>query len=211
MRKRFKTILVSIMIACAPSAATDNNAPPDWVADARASAGRLGGDLRQALMQALGESGPVGALEVCRIRAPEIAASVDVTGRLEVGRTALRVRNPDNAPDAWERRMLEDFAARMDAGVPAAELEVFAVTVRDGQRRGRWMRAIPMQPPCTVCHGSNLAPAVAEGIERYYPDDEATGFTPGELRGAFSMSVTLHPGPPAAGTAGCPDPPGQIG
>jgi len=56
---------------------------------------------------------------------------------------------------------------------------------------GRYMKAIPTGPQCVVCHGENVAPALAETIQRLYPDDQATGFAPGDLRGAFTVTVEL--------------------
>jgi hypothetical protein len=58
---------------------------------------------------------------------------------------------------------------------------------RGGRIEHLYMRAIPMEALCTTCHGATLAPDVAAAIARAYPGDQATGFTPGELRGAFSV------------------------
>lgn len=185
-----RTVLgVTALLASTLAGAGDPE--PAWVGDARAGAGELGSQLQQALRSAMQEGGPVAGIEVCKIRAPEIAG--DVSGpRTEVGRTSLKVRNPDNAPDAWERRVLEDFEQRLEAGEAPADIEAFAVR-RDGQRRyGHWMKAIPTQGLCTACHGTNIAPEVAEAIDAAYPDDQARGFQVGELRGAFSVEVELH-------------------
>ncbi|MFN7177274.1 MAG: DUF3365 domain-containing protein, partial [Thermaurantiacus sp.] len=55
--------------------------------------------------------------------------------------------------------------------------------------RLRYMRAIPTAPQCLACHGPEeaIAPAVRAAIAERYPDDRATGFRAGELRGAFSI------------------------
>ncbi len=42
---------------------------------------------------------------------------------LSIRRTALRVRNPSNAPDPFERKILEDFVAKIGSGADAATLE----------------------------------------------------------------------------------------
>ena len=47
-----------------------------------------------------------------------------------------------------------------------------------------YLQAIPMkEQPCSVCHGTNIDPAISDAIAAAYPDDLATGFEPGELRG----------------------------
>jgi hypothetical protein len=163
---------------------------PDWVAEARSGAGALGSQLKQALMSAMQEGGPVEAIDVCRIQAPAIAERVSV-GKLDVGRTALKVRNPDNAPDSWERRILKHFERRLADGEDPSQIETFAIR-REGDRRyGQWMKAIPTQGLCTTCHGKDIAPAVAEAIDSAYPRDQARGYSVGELRGAFTVEVEL--------------------
>ena len=55
--------------------------------------------------------------------------------------------------------------------------------------RVNYLRAIPMQEqPCSVGHGTDIDPAFAARIAELYPDDLATGFEPGELRGALLVS-----------------------
>lgn len=52
-----------------------------------------------------------------------------------------------------------------------------------------YLRAIPMkEQPCAACHGTSIAPEVQARIAALYPDDRATGFRPGELRGAIAIS-----------------------
>jgi hypothetical protein len=36
-----------------------------------------------------------------------------------------------------------------------------------------------------MCHGSDVPEAVAEAIAKRYPQDRATGYSAGDLRGAF--------------------------
>ncbi|MDZ7790509.1 MAG: DUF3365 domain-containing protein [Xanthomonadales bacterium] len=185
-----RRILSAAVLALAASAASAEEPAPAWVDDARTGASALGGQLKQALQAAIAEGGPVAGIEVCKIRAPEIAQSVSGQDR-EVGRTSLKVRNPENTPDSWEARILEDFERRLAAGEAPGQIETFALR-RQGERRfGHWMKAIPTQGLCTVCHGQDLQPEVAEAIDAAYPQDEARGFSVGELRGAFSVEVEL--------------------
>lgn len=177
---------------------------PEWVAQSRVAAGTLASELQQALQSAMVEQGPIGAIDTCQVEAPAIAAAAS-SDSLSVGRTALKLRNPDNAPDAWERQVLLDFQQQLANGADARQLEAYIVephgadpaateqTPGSAQKRmiGRWMRAIPTQPQCLVCHGPAIAPDVATAIDRDYPDDAARDFNIGELRGAFTVEVEL--------------------
>lgn len=185
----FASALLAVTVLFPLTACTED-APPDWVPVARDKSGQLGSQLISALNDALAERGPAGGIEVCNLEAPEIARRVSDSG-FEVGRTALRVRNPANAPDDWEEAVLRRFEARMTEGDDPAGLEAWRIATVDGNRVGRYMKAIPTGPQCVICHGESIAPELAETIERLYPEDKATGFAPGELRGAFTVTVDL--------------------
>lgn len=164
------------MALCASAVLAD-----DDLARSRAIAGDFQQQLGGQLKSAMAEGGPVAAIEVCADVAPEIAANASRESRAVVGRTALRVRNPDNAPDADAEQVLHAFAERVAAG-ESMPVEYLG-TAPDGGTR--YMQAIVLKPLCATCHGASLAPAVAEAIAARYPEDQATGFAVGELRGAF--------------------------
>jgi hypothetical protein len=115
------------------------------------------------------EGGPVAAISVCRDRAPEIATRLSQQSGARVSRTALRVRNPANAPDELQRALLEQFASELASGKFAGPLEAAFEINRGGQVERRYMRAIPMEVFAT-CHGKTLAP-IAAAIAAQYPDD----------------------------------------
>jgi hypothetical protein len=77
------------------------------LAEARAAIKGLGENLKSALVGALKSGGPVAAIETCQQAAPSIAGEQSSAHGLKVGRTALKVRNEGNTPDAFERKVLE--------------------------------------------------------------------------------------------------------
>jgi hypothetical protein len=163
--------------------------PTDWEARSRALADQLVGELKTELGAAMQQGGPIAAIGVCKTRAPAIASRLSATSGAAVGRTALRVRNPANAPDELERAVLEQFAAELAVAQdpPASPPEaVFELRAARGIEH-RYMRAIPLQPLCVGCHGKTIAPDLAAAIRKDYPDDAATGFEPGQLRGAVTV------------------------
>lgn len=131
---------------------------------------------------AMSSGGPAQAVEACQLLAPQIA-SEHSQKPWTVGRTALKVRNPDNAPDAWEREVLAQFAQRAAAGEPLEQISQSAVVGGEV----RVMKAIGTGEPCLACHGKQIEPALAQLIEVRYPQDQARGFAQGELRGAFTL------------------------
>ena len=186
-------LAATVLSACGETQTTALPSEPaqDDIEAARAAAGALGAELFAALSQALAEEGPESAIAVCNEAAPAIAASLGDAHGMKVARTALRVRNPANAADPWERAQLEAFQARFDEGEAFADMEAADITVEDDVRTFRWMKPIAMGAPCAACHGEAIAPSTLAAINALYPEDEATGFTPGALRGAFTMRKAL--------------------
>ena len=116
----------------------------------------LGGELRAAMS----EGGPVAAIAVCSERAPAIAAQASAAAGARVSRTALRVRNPDNAPDTQAAAVLRAFQEAVAAG---ADLPLEHAEARpDGGLR--FMRAIVLEPLCATCHGATLAPEIEAAV-----------------------------------------------
>ncbi len=171
-----------------PARAADEAA---LAAQAREVVREFAGELKRTLQEHLAAGGPVEAIGVCRLRAPAIAAGVGGRRGWEVGRTSLRTRNPANAPDEWERQVLERFESRRAAGEAPENLEYHEVVQVDGRRLFRYMKAIPTAPLCLGCHGDSLAPEVAARIDELYPQDRARGFSVGDIRGAFTLKREL--------------------
>lgn len=137
--------------------------------------------LGKVLMHTIKTEGHVAAIRVCNEQAPQIAQAVGSDLNLEVGRTALRVRNPKNAPTARQRDVLQQFVEQWQHTknvVPTA-------TYTNDQGQQVWVQAIVMQPQCAACHGSNIEPALKQAIVERYPEDAATNFEVGQIRGAF--------------------------
>ncbi len=167
----------------------------------RAEARRIAEDAAVRLVTALGgklqdaikEEGVVAAFGVCADSAQSITAEVSREAGATVRRTALRLRNPLNRPDEFERRWLEAQEASLAAGQGSQPLyEVVAGD--DGRRELRYL--MPLLFPgavCTQCHGtaSEIPVAVKRLLAERYPEDRATGFQPGDLRGAVSVRVPL--------------------
>ncbi len=145
------------------------------------------GDLKAQLQAALEAGGPVEAVSVCQQVAPAIAQAQSEASGAEVSRIAARHRNPaGGVPEELAQAYAALEAAPLADGKPAVQI------VRTGDGAGakvHFLSAIPMQDqPCSVCHGTSIEPALRAHIDQLYPGDLATGFKPGELRGALLVS-----------------------
>lgn len=198
MRARTCRIALTLTLAAAAAAASPAMAedapsgPTPALSAARTAVKSLAVALQAQLGAAIQSGGLVSAVTACNTIAPAVTEEASSTSALTVRRTALRVRNPANAPDAFERRVLERFQQEMRAGADPASLEHAETVTEGGRSVFRYMKAIPTAAtPCLGCHGSNVQPEIKAEILRLYPHDEAMGFSAGDLRGAFSVYKPL--------------------
>ena len=149
--------------------------------------------LKQGIVKAIKAEGALGAIAACNTLAPELSEKLAEEGKFEIYRTSSKVRNPDNAADAWEQEVLDKFAAEIARGTEPSKLEHFEQTVtKEGQKFFRYMRPIVTGEVCLSCHGLDVKGDVKAEIAKFYPDDKALGYRIGEMRGAFSLFQQLE-------------------
>lgn len=177
----------SLLLILAPFfAAADET---DLRAEAKSLVQAFAGELKPALLSAIEEGGPVNAIEVCATRAPAIARSLSEESGWQVRRISLKPRNTDTAtPGDWAAPILQEFNERRADGEPASQL-VHAEVV---EGEFRFLKAQPVEPLCLTCHGQSIDPAVKAKIAEHYPEDTATGYSLGEIRGAFYLTRPMQ-------------------
>ena len=174
-------------LALAACAGTSEPAPLDEAAVAARSAPIAKGfasDLKVQLRSALEAGGPKNAVSVCQQVAPALAEAASEESGAEIRRIAALHRNPEGAvPPAMQAQYDALAAAPVAEGGPAKRIW----RAEDG--RVHFLSAIPMaERPCSTCHGRNIDPELKAHIDSLYPADAATGFAPGDLRGALLIS-----------------------
>lgn len=155
---------------------------------------QFGSSLKGELISTMKKEGPVKAIEICNLRAPQIAAEVAAHSGWEVGRSSLRLRSADNQPDAWEMKVLKGFEARKDAGEDPGSIDYSETVQMNGQKTFRYMKAIPTEKACLTCHGTTVDPAIESRLQDLYPNDQARGYKEGDIRGAFTLSKRYRRG-----------------
>jgi hypothetical protein len=192
MRRYFIVALLSSLAACsdapdssATAAGKEARALPVYDAEVmKQRAAQTLMPFKQQLMQALQrglEQGPAQAIDVCRLEAPAIATAASVNG-VAIGRTSFRLRNPANAPTVWQQTGLRHYQQSEDR-------EPMLINLEDG--RVGYMEPIVTAPMCLACHGSELSADVKDALSAHYPADQAAGFSAGDLRGIFWVTVPV--------------------
>ena len=189
--QRFLTVITLSLVAITPA----GYAADEYAAEVTASrevAKEFMQTLKKELRAGMEAGGPVNAISVCNLTAPGIANTYSARHGWDVGRTSLKPRNPDNAPDTWERSVLESFEERKRAGEDPMKMEFHEVVREDGTSKLRYMKAIPTAALCLACHGEHVDSVTMTRIEKLYPHDQALGFKAGDIRGAFSITQPLE-------------------
>lgn len=145
--------------------------PPD-VSDAdRARGAALIGELKKSLLGAVTRAmagGVPAAIDACHAEAPALTAA---------------------ALAGWQLEAIGHFEQLKRGGTALAN-QSYARVLPDG--RVAYAEPLVIQDLCVACHGGAVAPDVKAVLAARYPDDRATGYAVGDLRGV--AWVELPPG-----------------
>jgi len=185
-------MILGALLAAAWIPATHAGEIEDRTQASRMAVKSFFGSLKGELVGAMKAGGPRHAIQICNMKALGIAKQVSGEKGWRVARTSLKLRNPSNAPDAWEESVLKDFDARKRAGEDPAKMEYAEIVERNGTREFRYMKAIPTAEVCTKCHGGTIDGGVEEKLAELYPTDKARGYRKGDIRGAFTITQPMQ-------------------
>lgn len=130
------------------------------------------------LMEVMKSEGPAAAIEVCSKEAFQFAENVGDQHDVKIGRTSLKLRNSKNFPPSWAKSLTSENAT-----------EPQFVSVNDDTVGA--LLPIKLQQKCLTCHGpkDSLSSEVKDQLSKHYPDDHATGYQEGDLRGWFWVEI----------------------
>ena len=102
----------------------------------------------------------------------------------QLRQVSTKYRNPRNNPDKFEEKALLEFMK--DGNLS----EYKGIDKINGQRVLRYLLPLYIEEACLKCHSAEET--IPEFIKEYYPEDKATGYTYGDLRGAISVIVPIY-------------------
>lgn len=189
-----KQIALSIALLAASSMQAFADDAARYQEESRAVAIPFMKQLGAANQKAVADGGHDAAVKVCKDIAPAMAGEISRKHGWKLTRVSLKVRNPLlGTPDAWEQKVLQDFEARAAKGEKPDNMEFAEIVKEPAGNTFRYMKAIALQPGCVACHGTTeqIPANVKARLAEEYPHDQATGFTPGQIRGAVSIKRPL--------------------
>jgi hypothetical protein len=142
---------------------------------------RIGGKL----MKVIEKQGVSGAFDYCHVNAQPMTDSISKGSRTILRRTSFQTRNKNNDPDPWETKILAEYESQKENGE-----ELQPMLVKDNGGGIRYFSPIMVQPLCLNCHGTDeqIGEETLQKLAINYPEDEATQYAIGDLRGMWSIN-----------------------
>ena len=189
-----------IVVGCRPESGPAPAALPVSVEQAAVERGRA--ITRQAfallstnLAQAIASGGITNALPYCSERAYPLTELVAASNQVTLRRLTHKPRNPTNQASDAELDVLRGFQLALGRG----EKPMPVVRAAGTDTVAFYAPIVITNPLCLQCHGiagQDIPPAVAALVQTLYPQDQATGFKLGDLRGTWRVDFprTALPG-----------------
>lgn len=197
------TLLSTILIGCRPDKPVDRSAIKEEMASreikrvsdaeimskgeelAKAALEITQQTFQQELMQAVKTEGVPGAINYCNLNAMEIVKKLEDSLEISIKRVTNKTRNPADSLTGVEKEIWEAYS--YDPTKASAQIQEFSET-----------ELIFTKPIligsglCLNCHGQIGNEITTENyslIHQLYPDDQATGYQLGDLRGMWRLII----------------------
>jgi len=140
--------------------------------------------LVRELTAAMQAGGPPTAVAYCHGRAQQVMDSISAATGVQVRRVSDRARNPLDLPQSKaEEATLRLLQTQYD-GPSLSIVETEGPQVH-------YYRPIMIKEPCLACHGTpgeTISDETMAVIRDVYPNDQATGYKLGDLRGMWHLT-----------------------
>ena len=177
-------VIFGILISCSGTK-RDLSEEQALLQEGKNIAGMTFTELSTKLQFAVSQGGVNNALTYCNVNASPLVDSLSQLHNASIARRSENFRNPENKPNEIELKAIQDYRKAMSEG---EELTPSIVTDPEG---GKYFFApIQLNDFCLKCHGKPNNDIAAENmikIKELYPEDLATGYAIGELRGIWSI------------------------
>ncbi|MFT6338050.1 MAG: hypothetical protein ACJATI_004820 [Halioglobus sp.] len=134
------------------------------------------------LAKAVKNGGLKNALSYCNTNAIPLTDSLSNAHNVDIKRTSLKFRNPRNKPTEREKEILNQYELAKENG------QIMEAIIDNEAERKTFHAPIIVQAACIKCHGAKSNISMYDSILKLYPNDLATDYTQGDLRGMWSIS-----------------------
>jgi hypothetical protein len=141
---------------------------------------KLGGELKTQMKT----SGPLGALKFCSQNAQTLTEQIAKESNTSIKRVSINNRNPINKANEQETALLNEWSNLVKSGKP---LPSHTLVKASDTTMIYYKPIVINNEACLKCHG-NVEGDLAKAISAAYPEDKATGYKMGDLRGMIVIT-----------------------
>lgn len=143
---------------------------------------KLGGELKTQMQS----GGPIAALHFCSQNALSLTEQIAKESGTSIKRVSTQNRNPVNAATPEEKTLLSQWQTMIKNG---EALPPYKLTKRSDGQTAYYKPILINNEACLKCHGDIAVDSpLAKAIKETYPEDQATGYKMGDLRGMITVS-----------------------
>lgn len=175
--------LATILLGTALMGASVNDTTALQIGESASTAliQKLGSEVK-AVMQ---KDGPVEAVNFCSKNAISLTHEVSKTHGVNMKRVTLQQRNPLNRPTPEETEIMNKWMSLM-----AKTQQPTAVLSKVSGGFTYYKPLVINNDVCLKCHGTvDYATPLGQALKASYPDDRATGYRLGDLRGMIVVDI----------------------
>ncbi|MEM8892936.1 MAG: DUF3365 domain-containing protein [Bacteroidota bacterium] len=143
------------------------------------------------LMSTIQAEGVPAAVSYCNIVAYPLIDSLSKAYGATIKRASLRVRNPKDAAEPWEKEILDAYQYGIENVQPIGE----NARLDEEKKYVLYTKPIAISNAmCLNCHGTEdqVLPETANKLSDLYPRDNALGHAFGDLRGMWSIKIPVQ-------------------
>jgi hypothetical protein len=185
MRKVPTTLIIVPIILLACQNPDRNTVRTDFIALGDSLVQLTFDTLSSTLQKQIGVNGFDSAVGYCYLQAANLTA-VHSDEVKSVKRATLKPRNPGNRADKFEEVQIRYFQKMIDSNQTLK-----SKLVAENTGKVHFFKPIILQPLCLGCHGDptkEINEKTLTAIQKNYPQDEATGYATGDLRGVWHLT-----------------------
>ena len=194
--RRTLILALSLIIICLTGCTKDKTETVTGVqlSQMRSTAMEFMKELKGILIKEIQQGGIENAVAVCSDTAQLLTNDYGLQRGVFVRRVSFNNRNESNFPDEYEKHILNKFQVMQNDGKLMETSENIEIMIEDESKFLRYMKPIFIQAECLNCHGSetDMQKETRELIAVKYPNDKATDYKLGDLRGAVSVKKVIE-------------------
>jgi len=173
------------LISCNTSTKQSKEAQKEYISKGKEITQKSFKLLSENLMTQMKQGGPKQAIPFCDLQAIPLTESIATKENVQIKRVSKLFRNKANNPNTEELGVINDYETALMNGEKLAP-----VLLSQFQGEPHFYAPIIINKKCLGCHGvvgKQVSKPTDSLIKTLYPNDLATGYKVGDLRGIWSI------------------------